>query len=109
MHPLLSYWLPGPRLILTFWQVRLSCALLDLLPFIFTDYPCVASLIAHMMEAVQTSEMLANSYESAQCYNLVDSNLHFFCTLKLQFINASVVILIIVAKKESSFNFIMLL
>jgi hypothetical protein len=36
----------------------------------------VASLIALMMEAVQTSETLVNSYQSTQLYNPEDSHLH---------------------------------
>jgi hypothetical protein len=37
---------------------------------------CPATIIALMMEAVQTSETLVNSYKSTQCYNSEDSHLH---------------------------------
>jgi hypothetical protein len=36
-----------------------------------------SSLITLMMEAVQTSEMSVNSYQSTLCYNPEDSRLHF--------------------------------
>jgi hypothetical protein len=45
---------------------------------LFTDFPHAASLIALMMEAVQTSVTLVNSYQSAWCYNPEDSHLHTF-------------------------------
>jgi hypothetical protein len=47
----------------------------DLLPFISTDFPRAASLIALMMEAVQTCETLLNSYKSTRLYSPQDSDL----------------------------------
>jgi hypothetical protein len=41
-----------------------------------TDFPRVASLVALMMEAVQTSETLVNSRQSAWRYKPEDSHLH---------------------------------
>jgi hypothetical protein len=56
--------------------LRPSSALSDLLPFISLDFLRAASFIALIMEAVQTSETLASSYQSRQRYTPVDSRLH---------------------------------
>jgi hypothetical protein len=53
-----------------------SSALSDLLPSICTDFPRKASLVVLLMEAVQTSETLVNSYQSTRRYNPEDSHLH---------------------------------
>jgi hypothetical protein len=44
----------------------------------------MASLIALMMEAVQTSETLVNSYQSTWRYNPEDSHLHSHCCENLK-------------------------
>jgi hypothetical protein len=69
LHFLPSNWLPGPRLIPTFPAGSAE------LSFISTDFPRAASLIALMMEAVQTSETLVKSYQSARPYNLEYSHI----------------------------------
>jgi hypothetical protein len=46
-----------------------------LVPFTSTDSPREASIIALMMEAVQASETLVNSYQSTRRYNPEDSHL----------------------------------
>jgi hypothetical protein len=42
----------------------------------FRGLYCLHPLIALMMEAVQTSETLVNSYQSTRRYNPEDGNLH---------------------------------
>jgi hypothetical protein len=59
-------------------QVPPSCVLSHFLPFISTDFPRPASLIVLMMEAVQTSETLANSHQSARGYKPEDRHLHIY-------------------------------
>jgi hypothetical protein len=55
-----------------------------LLPFISTDFLRAASLIALMMEAVQTSETLVNSHQSTRRYNPEDSHLISDCRENLK-------------------------
>jgi predicted transcriptional regulator len=43
---------------------------------------CTAYIIRALMEAVQTSETLVNSYQSTQHYNPEDSHLHSNILLK---------------------------
>jgi hypothetical protein len=47
-----------------------------LAPLYLHCFPCKASLIALIMEAVQTSKTLVNSHQSTWCYNPEDSHLH---------------------------------
>jgi hypothetical protein len=58
---------------------RPRSAFLDLSPISVPLLPRATSLIALMMEAVQTSETLVNSYQSTRCYNPEDSHLHSHC------------------------------
>jgi hypothetical protein len=46
-----------------------------LAPFISKRFHAHSALTALMMQAVQTSETLANFYQSAWCYNAEDSHL----------------------------------
>jgi hypothetical protein len=71
-----------------FPQVQPTSALLDLLPFISTNLPRVASLIALMAEAAETSETLVNSYQSTWCFNPDNSHLHISLRLTLTLFNA---------------------
>jgi hypothetical protein len=58
-----------------FWVVA-PCSLVWVYQH-FRSLYCFHHQGALMMEAVQTSEMLVNPYQSTWCYNPKDSNLHF--------------------------------
>jgi hypothetical protein len=68
-------WLPGPRLIPTSPTGSAQLCLADLLSFISADFPRATSLIALMMEALQTSETLVNSHQSTRRNIPEDSHL----------------------------------
>jgi hypothetical protein len=46
-------------------------------PYITTRFLSPGLLIALMMEAARTSEMLVNFYQTTRCYNPEDSNLEY--------------------------------
>jgi hypothetical protein len=67
---------PGARLTLNFPASSAELYLVRLAPLYLHRFPARRSLIALMMEAVQTSETQINSYQSTRRYNPEDSHLH---------------------------------